>query len=63
MNFDSCFIVFKALEDQLIAGQGAVVNIVSVNGMGVFGHPGYSAAKAGMIHLTRPRSHGSPVLT
>jgi NAD(P)-dependent dehydrogenase (short-subunit alcohol dehydrogenase family) len=37
----------------LIASRGSVVNIASVNGIGVFGHPAYSAAKAGMIHLTR----------
>ena len=53
LNFDACFTVFKAVETQLIAAQGSVVNIASVNGMGVFGHPAYSAAKAGMIHLTR----------
>ena len=33
--------------------RGSVVNVASVNGLGVFGHPAYSAAKAGMIHLTR----------
>lgn len=53
LNFDACFMVFKAVEDQLIASRGSVVNIASVNGMGVFGHPAYSSAKAGMIHLTR----------
>jgi NAD(P)-dependent dehydrogenase (short-subunit alcohol dehydrogenase family) len=53
LNLDGCFMVFKAVEDQLIAACGSVVNIASVNGMGVFGHPAYSAAKAGMIHLTR----------
>ena len=53
LNLDASFYVFAALADQLKAAQGAVVNIVSVNGMGVFGHPAYSAAKAGMIHLTK----------
>lgn len=52
LNLDATFIVFKAVADQLIASKGSVVNIASVNGMGVFGHPAYSAAKAGMIHLT-----------
>ena len=32
---------------------GAIVNIASINGTGVYGFPGYSAAKAGLIHLTR----------
>ncbi|RJE78935.1 SDR family oxidoreductase [Paracoccus sp. JM45] len=52
LNLDATFIMFKAVADQLIASKGSVVNIASVNGMGVFGHPAYSAAKAGMIHLT-----------
>ena len=53
LNLDGAYYVFQALADQLIAAKGAVVNIASVNGMGVFGHPAYSAAKAGMIHFTR----------
>ena len=32
---------------------GAIVNIGSVNGLGALGDPAYSAAKAGMISLTR----------
>ncbi len=32
---------------------GAIVNISSVNGLASFGDPAYSAAKAGMISLTR----------
>ncbi|MBJ2150024.1 SDR family oxidoreductase [Paracoccus sp. IB05] len=53
LNLDAAFLTFQALAPQLILGQGSVVNIVSVNGLGVYGHPAYSAAKAGMIHLTR----------
>lgn len=53
LNLDAGFMTFKALADQLIAARGSVVNIASVNGLGAFGHPAYSAAKAGMIHLTR----------
>lgn len=53
LNLDGAYFVFQALADQLIASKGAIVNIASVNGMGVFGHPAYSAAKAGMIHLTK----------
>jgi NAD(P)-dependent dehydrogenase (short-subunit alcohol dehydrogenase family) len=32
---------------------GAIVNVGSVNGLGALGDPAYSAAKAGMISLTR----------
>ena len=53
LNLDGAYFVFQALADQLIKSQGSVVNIASVNGMGVFGHPAYSAAKAGLIHFTR----------
>lgn len=53
LNLDAAFFVFRALADQLRATKGSVVNIASVNGIGVFGHPAYAAAKAGMIHLTR----------
>lgn len=53
LNFDGIFLMFHAFAPQLVAARGSVVNIASVNGFGVFGHPAYSAAKAGMIHLTR----------
>jgi NAD(P)-dependent dehydrogenase (short-subunit alcohol dehydrogenase family) len=32
---------------------GAIVNISTVNALGSYGHPAYSAAKAGMLSLTR----------
>lgn len=53
VNLDSAFLCIQALRDPLIAHQGAIVNIASVNGIGVFGFPAYSAAKAGLIHLTK----------
>lgn len=53
LNLDAAFYVFSALADQLVAAKGSVVNVTSVNGLSVYGHPAYSAAKAGMIHLTR----------
>ncbi len=53
LNFDGMYMMFHALAPQLIATKGSVVNIASVNGIGVFGHSAYSAAKAGVIHLTR----------
>lgn len=53
LNLDAAWYCFDAFRDSLAATRGSVVNIASVNGMAVFGHPAYSAAKAGMIHLTR----------
>ncbi|TCM58127.1 NAD(P)-dependent dehydrogenase (short-subunit alcohol dehydrogenase family) [Rhizobium sp. PP-F2F-G48] len=53
LNLEAPFLVFRALETALKEAQGAVVNIASVNGLAVFGHPAYSAAKAGLIHLTQ----------
>lgn len=34
-------------------GHGAIVNVGSVNGLMYFGNPAYSAAKAGLLSLTR----------
>ena len=34
-------------------GRGAIVNVASVNGIMAFGNPAYSAAKAGLLSLTR----------
>lgn len=53
LNLEAPFLCFRAVEDQLKATQGSVINIASVNGMHVFGHPAYSAAKAGMLHFTK----------
>jgi NAD(P)-dependent dehydrogenase (short-subunit alcohol dehydrogenase family) len=53
LNLEAAFLMFRAFEEQLKASQGSLINIASVNGMAVFGHPAYSAAKAGLIHLTR----------
>lgn len=53
LNLEAAFLTFRAVEDSLKETQGSVVNIASVNGMAVFGHPAYSAAKAGLIHLTK----------
>lgn len=53
LNFDGNFLMFHAFADQLIKARGSVINIASVNGLGIYGHPAYSAAKAGMLHLTR----------
>jgi NAD(P)-dependent dehydrogenase (short-subunit alcohol dehydrogenase family) len=53
LNLEAPFMMFRALEEALKRSNGSVVNIASVNGMAVFGHPAYSAAKAGLIHLTK----------
>jgi NAD(P)-dependent dehydrogenase (short-subunit alcohol dehydrogenase family) len=44
---------FKALEAHFKANKGTLINIASVNGLGVYGHPGYSAMKAALIQFTR----------
>ncbi|WEX75304.1 SDR family oxidoreductase [Sinorhizobium numidicum] len=53
LNLEAAFLCFRAVENMLKETRGSVVNIASVNGMSVFGHPAYSAAKAGLLHLTR----------
>lgn len=53
LNLEAAFLCFRAVENGLKATKGSVVNIASVNGTNVFGHPAYSAAKAGLLHLTR----------
>ncbi|KQV65335.1 SDR family oxidoreductase [Rhizobium sp. Root1220] len=53
LNLEAAFLCFRAVEDMLTASKGSVINIASVNGMNVFGHPAYSAAKAGLLHLTK----------
>jgi NAD(P)-dependent dehydrogenase (short-subunit alcohol dehydrogenase family) len=53
LNLDSAFLCIRAFQDHLLAGGGSIVNMGSVNGIGMYGHPAYSAAKAGLMHLTR----------
>lgn len=53
LNLEAAFLTFKALESALKTSRGSVINIASVNGMAVYGHPAYSAAKAGLIHFTK----------
>jgi len=54
LNLEAALNTFKALETALTAcGEGCIVNIASVNGLATFGHPAYSAAKAGLIHATK----------
>jgi meso-butanediol dehydrogenase/(S,S)-butanediol dehydrogenase/diacetyl reductase len=50
----SAFVCTRAVLPGMIAGgRGAIVNIASVNGVRFGGHDGYSAAKAGLLSLTR----------
>jgi NAD(P)-dependent dehydrogenase (short-subunit alcohol dehydrogenase family) len=53
LNLEAAFLCFRAVEDMLKASIGSVIKISSVNGMNVFGHPAYSAAKAGLLHFTK----------
>jgi acetoacetyl-CoA reductase len=54
-NLDSCFNMTKQVCDGMVdRGWGRIINISSVNGQkGAFGQANYSAAKAGMIGLTK----------
>jgi NAD(P)-dependent dehydrogenase (short-subunit alcohol dehydrogenase family) len=53
VNLDGAFLCIRAFQDHLLARGGSIVNMGSVNGIGMYGHPAYSAAKAGLLHLTR----------
>lgn len=54
LNLTGHWRCMNALREPMIEnGGGTIVNIASVNGLGIFGHPGYSVAKAGLIHLTK----------
>lgn len=53
-NLNSAYYCAHAvLEGMKAKGGGSIVAIGSVNGLGALGDPAYSAAKAGMISLTR----------
>jgi len=50
----TAFVCTRAVLPAMIAAKhGAIVNIASVNGVRFSGHDGYSAAKAGLMSLTR----------
>ena len=48
--YNCAYAVLPGMRDR---GAGVIVNIGSVNGLAALGDPAYSAAKAGMISLTR----------
>ncbi len=53
-NLDGAYYCAHAvLEGMKAKGKGAIVTIGSVNGLGALGDPAYSAAKAGLISLTK----------
>jgi len=54
LNLKSAFLCSKAVMPSMIErGGGVIVNIASVNGIAYFANEPYSAAKAGLINLTR----------
>ena len=54
VSLDAAFFTISAvLPGMIAAGGGAIVNIASVNGLTYVGNEAYSAAKAGLISLTR----------
>ena len=54
LNLKSAYLCSKAVLPGMIEqGAGVIVNIVSVNGLAFFANEPYSAAKAGLISLTR----------
>jgi NAD(P)-dependent dehydrogenase (short-subunit alcohol dehydrogenase family) len=53
-NLNSAYYCAHAVLDGMkTAGGGSIIAIGSVNGLGALGDPAYSAAKAGMISLTK----------
>lgn len=53
-NLSGAYACAHAVLPQMVARKaGNIVNVGSVNGLGALGDPAYSAAKAGMISLTR----------
>jgi len=54
LNLNGAWRCFRAVQDGMVERRrGIVVNIASVNGSGIYGYPAYSAAKAGLMQLTR----------
>jgi NAD(P)-dependent dehydrogenase (short-subunit alcohol dehydrogenase family) len=53
-NLNGAYACAHAVLPQMVARRsGSIVNVGSVNGLSALGDPAYSAAKAGMISLTR----------
>jgi NAD(P)-dependent dehydrogenase (short-subunit alcohol dehydrogenase family) len=54
LNLNGAWRCVRTVQDGMVARRrGVILNISSVNGSGIYGYPAYSAAKAGLIQLTR----------
>ncbi|MGO4570413.1 SDR family oxidoreductase [Microvirga sp. 2TAF3] len=54
LNLNGAWRCVRAVQDGMVARRrGTILNISSVNGSGIYGYPAYSAAKAGLVQLTR----------
>lgn len=54
LNLNGAWRCVRAVQDGMVERRsGVIVNIASVNGSGIYGYPAYSAAKAGLMQLTR----------
>lgn len=54
VTLKAAFLTSQAVLPAMVArGKGAIVNISSVNGVAYYGNEAYSAAKAGLLSLTR----------
>lgn len=54
LNLNSVFYLLSSVLPRMVElRNGVIINIGSVNGLSIYGHPAYSAAKAGLIHLTK----------
>ncbi len=54
LNLNAAFYTTKAVLPFMESrSHGNIINIASVNGLSIFGDPGYSAAKAGLINFTK----------
>lgn len=53
LNLEAAYLCFDTVSADLKKAGGALVNIASVNAIGAYGHPAYSAAKAGLIQFTK----------
>ena len=54
LNLNGAYFVARAaIPSMLLTGRGAIVNVATVNALTAIAEPAYSAAKAGMLQLTR----------
>lgn len=54
VNLNGHWRCIHAVQEHMIErGSGTIINVGSVNGTGIYGHPAYSAAKAALNHLTK----------